>query len=159
MITDLSKKPAGNEIIDTFELDKNGMLQVTAIEKCTGKSKKIEIDNAMACLDKEEMDEARGKISELFGKQVENAFDHEEVIECEQNQPSQVAAQIAAQVAVQAAALIKKAESLMDDAESEDQEELVELVETINDTLKAQDETRLGEAMHELSEIIFYLES
>ncbi|MCI5147786.1 MAG: heat-shock protein Hsp70, partial [Candidatus Electrothrix sp. AR3] len=40
MITGLSKKPAGSEIIDTFELDKDGILHVTAIEKCTGKSKK-----------------------------------------------------------------------------------------------------------------------
>ncbi|MCI5138860.1 MAG: heat-shock protein Hsp70, partial [Candidatus Electrothrix sp. AR1] len=55
--------------------------------------------------------------------------------------------------------LIKKAEALMDNAETEDQEELVELVEAIRDALKAADGARLGESMHELSEIVFYLES
>jgi molecular chaperone DnaK len=158
MITGLSRKPAGNEIIDTFELDKDGILCVTAIEKCTGKSKKIEIDNAMAKLDKEEMDKARGKIGELFNNPSDFDIDGEYTEVNEDNEENKEAAR-QSEKAAQAETLIKKAEALMDDAETEDQEELVELVETIRDTLKAEDEVRLNEAMHELSEIVFYLES
>ena len=55
--------------------------------------------------------------------------------------------------------MIKKAEALMDNAEAEDQEELVELVEAIRDALKASDGVQLGESMHELSEMVFYLGS
>ena len=155
MITGLSNKPAGNEIIDTFELDKDGILHVTAIEKCTGKSKKIEIDNAMAKLDKEDMDKARDKIGELFNTSSDFDIDGEYTVVDEENEEEAEQNE----EAVKAEALIKKAETLMDDAESEDQEELVELVETIRDALQAADGTRLDESMHELNEIIFYLES
>jgi molecular chaperone DnaK len=158
MITGLSRKPEGNEIIDTFELDKNGILHVTAIEKCTGKSKKIEIDNAMAKLDKKEMDKARGKIGELFSSQSDFDIDGEYAVVDEENQEEAEQKGDTGE-AVKAEALIKKAEALMDDAETEDQEELVELVEAIRDALKAADGARLGESMHELNEIIFYLES
>jgi molecular chaperone DnaK len=151
MITGLSKKPSGSEIIDSFELDKNGILHVTAIEKCTGKSKKIEIDNAMARLEEKEMDEARGKIGALFDKQADTGLDHEEVVVSEEKEASEAT--------VQAEALIKQAEGLLDAAETDDQEELIELIETINDALKAGNEPRLGEAMHELNEIVFYLGS
>jgi molecular chaperone DnaK (HSP70) len=161
MITDLSRKPEGNEIIDTFELDKDGILHVTAIEKCTGKSKKIEIDNAMAKLDKEEMDKARGKVGELFDTRSDVDIDGEYTVISEEEGEDQAGNQASGQSkeAVQAEALIKKAEALMDNAETEDQEELVELVEAIRDALKASDEVQLGESMHELSEIVFYLES
>uniref|UniRef100_UPI004056B333 Hsp70 family protein n=1 Tax=Candidatus Electrothrix sp. TaxID=2170559 RepID=UPI004056B333 len=158
MITGLSRKPEGNEIIDTFELDKNGILHVTAIEKCTGKSKKIEIDNAMAKLDKKEMDKARGKIGELFSSQSDYDIDGEYVVVDEENQEETKQGEDAKE-AVEAEALIKKAEALMDDVETEDQEELVELVEAIRDALKVADGARLGESMHELNEVIFYLES
>ncbi len=158
MITGLSRKPEGNEIIDTFELDKDGILHVTAIEKCTGKSKKIEIDNAMAKLDKEEMDKARGKIGELFASQSDFDIDGEYTVVNEENKENKEASEQSKET-VQAEALIKKAEDLMDDAETEDQEELVELVEAIRDALKASDEVQLGESMHELNEIVFYLES
>ena len=158
MITGLSRKPEGNEIIDTFELDKDGILHVTAIEKCTGKSKKIEIDNALAKLDREEMAKARGKIGELFGSSSD--FDSMDidgeytVVDAEGEDATEQSAET-----VQAEALIKKAEALMDEAEAEDQEELVDLVEAIRDALKAADGVRLNESMHELSEIVFYLES
>ncbi|MCI5228024.1 MAG: heat-shock protein Hsp70, partial [Candidatus Electrothrix sp. AX2] len=139
MITGLSNKPAGNEIIDTFELDKDGILHVTAIEKCTGKSKKIEIDNAMAKLDKEDMDKARDKIGELFNTSSDFDIDGEYTVVDEENENEEETAeqQKQSEEAVKAEALIKKAETLMDDAESEDQEELVELVEAIRDALKA----------------------
>ncbi|MGB5685111.1 MAG: Hsp70 family protein [Candidatus Electrothrix sp.] len=161
MITGLSRKPAGNEIIDTFELDKDGILCVTAIEKCTGTSKKIEIDNAMAKLDKEEMDKARGKIGELFNNPSDFDIDGEYIEVNEDNEENEENKEASGQSeeAAQAETLIKKAEALMDDAETEDQEELIDLVETIRDALKAEDEVRLNEAMHELSEIVFYLES
>ena len=158
MITDLSRKPEGNEIIDTFELDKDGILHVTAIEKCTGKSKKIEIDNAMAKLDKEEMDKARGKIGELFASQSDFDIDGEYTVVNEDNEENEETSG-QSEEAVQAETLIKKAEALMDNAEAEDQEELVELVEAIRDALKASDEVQLGESMHELSEMVFYLGS
>ncbi len=161
MITGLSRKPEGNEIIDTFDLDNDGILHVTAIEKCTGKSKKIEIDNAMAKLDKEEMDKARGKIGELFASQSDVDIDGEYTVVNEENKGNEESKEASGQSkeTVQAEALIKKAEALMDDAEIEDQEELVELVEAIRDALKASNEVQLGESMHELNEIVFYLES
>lgn len=86
-------------------------------------------------------------------------IDGEYTVVDEENEEETETKQSQNEEAVKAEALIKKAETLMDDAESEDQEELVEMVEAIRDALKAADGTRLDESMHELNEIIFYLES
>ncbi|MCI5120577.1 MAG: heat-shock protein Hsp70, partial [Candidatus Electrothrix sp. AUS4] len=93
----------------------------------------------------------------LFSTRSDFDIDGEYTVVDEENGNKEETAQSGK--AAEAEALIKKAEALMDDAESEDQEELAELVEAIRDALEAGDKARLGESMHELSEIVFYLES
>ena len=148
VISGLSRVPEGNEIITTFELDTNGILQVTATEKCTGKSKQISIDNATGHFDKEDMDRAKGKLVQLFEK--ENVAD---------SIPDEEQKQAADTIPAEVQAVLKKAENLLDDAEPEDKEELIELIEIIRDAFSAKDEQKLAGAVSELNEIIFYLES
>ncbi|MCD6387907.1 MAG: Hsp70 family protein [Desulfobulbaceae bacterium] len=145
-IKGLSKVPAGNEIITTFELDKDGILHVSAMEKKTGLAKDISIDNAISRFDKENMETARGKIVDLFGEEDE-APQADSV-----NKSGNVEN-------VKAMALVEKAERLMAQASVEDKEDLVDLIEQINDAMKAGDKNSLAEATDELSEIVFYLDS
>ncbi len=148
VISGLSRVPEGNEIITTFELDTNGILQVTATEKCTGKSKQISIDNATGHFEKEDMDKAKGKLVQLFGEEnVADAIPDEEQHQAADTIPAEVQA------------VLEKAENLMENVDPEDKEELIELSETIRDALREKDEQKLAGAVSELNEIIFYLES
>lgn len=147
VINGLSKVPEGNEIITTFALDTDGILQVTATEKCSGLSKTITIDNAIGRFQDDEMAEAKGKIVDLFGETPDEA-----PAETEENAASTMENK-------EALAALAKAERLMDNAEPEDREEMVDLVEKIKTLMRKNDVDQLSEAVNELNDIIFYLES
>jgi len=92
------------------------------------------------------MAKARGKIVDLFDE-IEDA-------------PQAASANKSGNAEnVKAMALVEKAKRLMDQASVEDREDMVDLIEQINDAIKAGDDTSLAEATDGLSEIIFYLES
>ncbi len=146
VISGLSRVPEGSEIVTTFELDTNGILHVTATEKCTGKSKQISIDNAIGRFTEEDMDRAKGKIVQLFGEE-DGVIAEQEGKDFARNIPADVQK------------LLKKAENLLGDAEPEDKEELIELIEEISDAFREKDSDKLAEAVDELKEIIFYMES
>lgn len=143
-IEGLSDVPAGNVIVTTFSLDVNGILKVTSREKRTGLEQRITIDNATARFEQDEMAAARARIGALIEGEVQRdgADPNAERRET-----------------VQAQALIEKAERLMESAQAEDREDLVDLVETLRDALAAHDEPAIREAMNELSDLVFYLES
>ncbi|WP_457576883.1 Hsp70 family protein [Desulfomarina sp.] len=132
----------GNEIVTTFELDNNGMLRVTAVEKRTGLKKDITINRVLDGLSSEEVDKARGRIIDLFGEEDVSASDG---IISETDKEK-------------ARAVMERAKSLIDDVTPEDGEDLIELVEKIDDALKLDDQVALNSYVNELTEIIFYLE-
>ncbi len=67
-IEDLADAPAGNIIILDLALDRDGILHVSAKEKAIGLERRITIDKAMSRYDKEEIEEARQHIDQLFGE-------------------------------------------------------------------------------------------
>lgn len=140
-IEGLSDVPAGNVIVTTFSLDVNGILHVTSREKRTGLEKQITIDNATARFEKEELEAARERLAALT------------VDASPEDTPS------ASHEALQAQTLIEKAEQLMESANAEDKEDLVNLVEGVRDALAAGDAAATEQAVTELSDLIYYLES
>ena len=92
------------------------------------------------------MDRAKGKIIQLFDEESVTETDSEDA-DSDHDLP------------VEVGRLLKKAENLLGGAETEDKEELIELMEEIKDALKADDKDKLTEAASELAEIIFYMES
>ncbi len=141
LLEELSKAPQGNEIICTFNLDLNGILAVTAIEKKTGKKVSITIDHAMASFDDEEMQQAQARIGKLLSS------DSLEVAEQTNSNSDNQASQD----------LIEKAENLMKNANEDDREDLVESVERLKDALVQGD--NIEEATTSLSDLIFYMEA
>ncbi|HSH49222.1 MAG TPA: Hsp70 family protein [Halomonas sp.] len=139
-IEGLSDVPAGNVIITTFSLDVNGILHVTSREKRTGLEKHITIDNATARFEQEELSDARQRLSSLIEGEATSV-------------PSQQ------REATQAQALIEKAERLMEGANPDDREDLVDNIEGVRDALASDDAAALEQAMDELSDLVFYLES
>ncbi len=129
MVEGLSQVPQGNPILLKLELDLNGILNVSAVEKNTNLEKSIIIDNAISRFEANEIAEAKKRIDTIFGDD-----DNHHTI-------------------VQSKALIEKAERMLDQASSEDSEDIINLIEAIKD------KNDLKESMDELSDILYYLES
>jgi len=141
----LSKVAAGNTIVMTFALDLNGILKVTAKEKSTGLEKQITIDNATARFEQQEFDAARDRISTL----IEGTSATE---------PSDDASTERREI-VQARALIEKAERLMETANQEDKEDLVDMIEAVQDSIASNDIDTMERVVAELTDLIYFLES
>ena len=143
-IKGLRDVPAGNPVVATFSLDINGILHVSAKEKETGLQKSITIDNAIAQFEAHELDAARQRVSELFGSD-EKAAEGE-------NKSRQ-------REIIQARALVEKAEVLLEEASTEDREDLVDMIEAVNDAIKGSDTEALQSVTEELTDLIYYLET
>jgi molecular chaperone DnaK (HSP70) len=148
MVEGLSLVPQGNPILLKLELDLNGILDVSAIEKNTGFEKSIVIDNAISRFEEGEMETAKDRIRKLFGEDGDGSAILEQDNETETHH-----------AIVQARALVEKAERMLDDASSEDREDMVNTIETINDAMNNSDIKALKEPMDQLSDILYYLES
>ncbi|MTW21714.1 Hsp70 family protein [Allochromatium palmeri] len=139
-IEGLRDVPAGNILLTTFELDVNGILRVTSREKATGLEQRITIDNATARFEGTEFIAARERISSLIEGEFGTVSEED-------------------REGVQARALIEKAERLLETANAEDREDLVDLVEGVRDALASDDEVALDEAITALTDLVYYLES
>ena len=142
MVEGLSKAPAHNPFTVAMELDLDGILHVSAIEKKTGLSKRITITNALQKMDNTALAQAQERIGGLFGDEEGfpiSGSGHQEI--------------------VQARALVEKAERMLEQASPEDRDEMVNLIETILDALASTTLEALAEPCGQLSEILFYLET
>jgi len=151
----LAKCRQGSEIIATFALDSNGILQVSAKEKATGLEKSITIDNVLADSTADSLQQAREKIGRLFGDTAGAAGAAGPL--SEGAVPGMKT--VTNSRKVQAEALIEKARTLLEKAGEDDREDMIELIETIDQALADGATDLLEDSMEELSEIIFYMES
>ncbi len=156
LVEGLGKFPEGSEIVATFSLNTDGILQVSATEKATGLQKSVIIDNIFEGNSQTSLDEAR--------KRIQNLFSEEE----EKGNIAQVAdgkttvtdtGGVRNSRAVQAQALIEKASAMLEGACDEDRDDISALIKDIQAAIAADDEALLEASMEELSEIIFFLET
>lgn len=152
MITDLSKVPSGNPITITLELDLDGVLQVTAKEKNTGLSGSLTIENAMQKRNQEDIEQAKNKIDSLF----DSLEDSDKLADSEQDQTADTPSN---KILVKAQALVEKAERMMDSLSNEDKEDMVDLIESVNDAIAANDMVKLSATEEELADMIYYMEA
>ena len=143
----LSKAPAGNPIILDLALDRDGILNVSAKEKNTGLERRITIDRAMSRYDKDELHDARQRITDLFG-----AEDSEQM-------PGSASGTTGAPTDGPLATLFAKAQAKLNEAVDEDRAELINLVEIIRDCQRRSDLTGLDVARKQLTDLLFYLET
>jgi len=143
----LSKAPAGNPIILDLALDRDGILNVSAKEKNTGLERRITIDRAMSRYDKDELHDARQRITDLFG-----AEDADQM-------PGSSSGTTGAPTDGPVATLVAKAQAKLDEAVDEDRAELIDLVEIIRDCQRRSDLAGLDMARKQLTDLLFYLET
>lgn len=156
-----------NEILCRMRLDLDGILEVTAVEKRTGKSKQVTISNAMKVKSAEEMAAARKRIKELYqgrggGMEVENEEIWDETGSEEEEEAVAVErlAIAAAPEAVddETAELLARSRGLLEKMHGDDREEAIAIHERIESALEAGDAKELQAAAGALRELLFFVE-
>ena len=173
-IEGLSRVPAGNEVLCRMELDLDGILRVSAIEKRTGLAKHVTIEGATSAMSEAELAAARERMRELFGDAEEAELDaaasEREVDEDEPDAepPGDPARRRAGPgeddrreqrvTTSEARALLERSERLQPRMTSEDRDEAMGLQREIEQALKAGDWERVRTQMGELADLLFYVE-
>lgn len=143
LVEGLRDVPAGNTITITLDLDLNGILHVSAMEKASGLEKSITIQNAFASIDAQELDTARDRLQSLFNDTKDNSLENAE-----------------SEAVSNARKLIKKAQELIDKVGNDsDKEDIINLIEEINDCITHNNHNGLAEPVNQLTDILYYLES
>ncbi len=173
-IEGLTGMSGANEMICRMRLDLDGILEVTAVEKRTGKSKRITIDNALKAKSDEEIRAARKRLEEMFQARAE-AFehehhDHDHDHDGEDWDEEELAALDPALSEIEAAfrdplpgeeaavGLVDRSRKLLERMHSEDREEAVELHERIHEAIKMGDVVGMNDAARGLKELLFFME-
>jgi molecular chaperone DnaK (HSP70) len=155
----LTAIPDANELLCRMRLDLDGILEVAAVEKRTGKSKQITIANALQAKTAEEIAAGRKRIQELFESRSEVwPQDSGEVLDIEAAdwEAEEPRALLAGER--EATALVERSRNLLAKMHSEDREEAIDLHEKIGLAIEAGDEAALADATRGLREMLFFME-
>ena len=149
-----------NVVLCRMNLDLDGILNVTAIEKSTGLSKNITIDNSLKAKSDEEIAEARSRLEKLFEDRTEGI--HYEDMDCGQadEESSEMAAnRLELKSAVESAqVLLERSRGLLPDMHDEDREEAIDLHEQIEEAIQSGETEILSTSVIELRELLFFVE-
>jgi molecular chaperone DnaK (HSP70) len=154
-----------------MSLDLDGILHVTAVEKCTGKSKHITIDRALEKKSDAEIAEARKRLEALYSSRIlediepeENAWleepqDLNEEAEAGEAQNTMVPTDgVWAEVAGEASEAVGRSRQWLEQMHEEDRDEVIGLNEKIETALTAKDQDTLNQATKQLAELLFFVE-
>jgi len=161
-IEGLTAMPEMNEILCRMRLDLDGILEVTAVEKLTGKSKRITIANAFHEKSPEEIAAGRKRIQELYASRGE-ALDLEDGEEQSAHGGNVIEINAVPQPDTtdgyaEAQSLMERSRRLLDSMHAEDREEAIDLHERIGGAIESKDLQSLAEAMKALKELLFFVE-
>jgi molecular chaperone DnaK len=159
LVQGLAPVAAGNQIVVQLDLNLDGLLKVSARERATGLQKQVTIENALARYEREDMDEARERLSVLW----DDLGDGEEEPDEEGDGPAALPELVPGpregqREAVQARALLEKAERLLERVQPEDRADVERLMEKVRTALTDRQWERVTQASNELADALFYLE-
>jgi len=159
LVQGLAQVAAGNQIVVQLDLNLDGRLKVSARERATGLQKQVTIENALARYEREELDDARRRLGELWEDLGEGTEQREEA----GGEPGELPALVPGpregqREAVQARALLEKAERLLERVQAEDRADVERLMEKVRTALNDRQWERLTQASNELADALFYLE-
>ena len=176
-----------NMVLCRMSLDIDGILKVTAIEKETGKSKQITIENALQAKSDQEIAEAKKRLEALYdtrttdleslnddlaAAELANEADMaDNIIEIpvEMNHRGDAKTEKSeskvlefdsrwSRVHREALRLLDRSRRVLDRIHPEDQEDAIDLHERIYSTIESRDTAGLTEACEELKELLFFVE-
>jgi molecular chaperone DnaK (HSP70) len=165
LVEGLSRVPAGNEVLCRMELDLDGILRVTAIEKRTGLAKHVTIEGATTALSPAELAGSRRRVEDLFDDELE--WDEKDGEAVERDAPAEPAeARVPAAresrdqrvMISEARALVERSRRLGEKMAAEDRADAIALETRIEADLSAADWGDLSKATAELADLLFYVE-
>jgi molecular chaperone DnaK len=171
-VNDLKKLRDPSEVLCRMSLDLDGILHVTAIEKCTGKSKHITVDRVLEKKSDAEIAAARKRLEALYSSRIledieldEDAGPEEETEELDEDAGMDGSSDRMiptngewAEVARGAAELVERSRRLVEQMHEEDREEAIDLNQKIETAIPAKDEEALQGATKQLAELLFFVE-
>jgi molecular chaperone DnaK (HSP70) len=159
----LTPTPDANEVLCRMRLDLDGILEVTAIEKRSGLSKRITIENALRAKTPEEIAAGRKRIEELYASRP--AYEDEEAIEiqgeealAQSNVIPITAPATPAPADTEAERLLERSRRLLPGMHVDDREEAIALNERIAAAMESGDAEELRRTSAELRDLLFFLE-
>jgi molecular chaperone DnaK len=160
MVQGLASVPAGNQIVVQLDLNLDGMLKVSARERATGLQKQVTIENALARYEREERDQARQRLEQLWETSEEDWGEDEEIEAGAELEPPELVPgpREGQRETVQARALLEKAERLLERLPPDDRGELEKLMGNLRSALTDRHWEKVASASNELSDALFYLE-
>jgi molecular chaperone DnaK len=162
-IEGLTALPGANEILCRMRLDLDGILEVAAVEKRSGKSKQITIANALAAKSPEEIAAARKRSQELFASRSAEYAEGEGELDAEEVEPEPRViegdfAAVSLPGELEAANLMERSRKLLERMHQDDREEAIDLHERIGAAIESGDVAALAEASRALKELLFFME-
>ena len=139
MLEGLSNREDQNEIVVSFSLDTDGILQISAREKATGLERSLTIERAVARAGSDELERSRERVAALLGDEKE-----------EKSSPGARGGE---------PDLIVRAQALLPSLSGEDREDLENRVGELEAALERGDPGSIGEAAEALEDLLFFLES
>ena len=169
-----------NEVICRMSLDLDGILNVTAIEKKSGLSKRITIARALEAKSEAEVAASRERLGELYATlhddNLNDDIDEEmDLGEFEGGHGQQIEREgdFSAETALKEAEvaeddwstlenvgrkMIERSRLLFDKIHEEDREEAIDLNQAIESAIENQDAAAIKQAVHDLREMLFFVE-
>ena len=157
-----------NEVLCRMRLDLDGILEVAAVEKRTGKSKQITIANALEAKTPEEIAAGRKRIQEMYesrGEQFGGTFDEadwegdvEPEGEAIEGETIETTARATLPGEDEAGNLVERSRKLLPMMHADDREEAIDLHEKIEIAINSGDGTALAQASAALRELLFFME-
>ncbi|MFT4928308.1 MAG: molecular chaperone DnaK [Phenylobacterium sp.] len=160
--------PAGSQIVVTLNIDINGILKVTAQEKSSGNSKSITIDNAISRFEGEHIEQARERVQSFFDAPVfdygfegssEGSSEGNSEARTADNENQQDNGKLSAPYIDRGQALIEKAQRLLGAVNTDDMDDLIDMIEALKDALASHNINDFEEATEQLNDLIYFLES
>jgi len=164
-IEGLTAMEDSNEILCRMRLDLDGILEVAAVEKRTGKTKHIRIENALRAKSAEEIAAGRKRIQELYETRGEMADDEWGPMEDLEEDVVDAGAHVIEmpppairQGDTEVQALLERSRQLLGKMHPDDREEAIGLHERIDAAAQSGDAAELKEATDALKELLFFVE-
>jgi molecular chaperone DnaK len=155
----LSGVKQGNEILVRFDLDLDGILKVTASERATGLEERITIDNCVSKFRSTNHEEAKARIDKVF---AEAGDDADLAAAASPNSlPMSGDRDLSPDLAdamEKARELIEKSEQLVEQASSEDGDEMKQLVDKLRSAISDKSLPAIESTMAQLDDLVFYLQ-
>jgi molecular chaperone DnaK len=148
-----------NEILCRMRLDLDGILEVAAVEKRSGKSKQITIANALQAKTAEEIAAGRKRIQELFESRAggySRDFNRADEIDGEVLEIEAERASLPGER--EALDLMERSRKLFERMHADDREEAIDIHEKIRAAVECEDAPALAQASRALKEMLFFME-